>query len=66
MAKEWYPIINREACVGCLTCVEFCPHNVYQVEDGKPAVVNPDNCVEFCQGCGKICPTGAIGYFGKN
>ena len=66
MAKEWYPIINRETCVNCLTCVEFCPHEVYEVQNGKPVVANLDNCVEFCQGCGKICPTGAIAYSGEN
>lgn len=64
MAKNWYPIVNRETCTGCLTCVQFCPHGVYEVEDGKPVVANPDECVELCQGCAKICPTGSITYFG--
>jgi NAD-dependent dihydropyrimidine dehydrogenase PreA subunit len=27
-------------------------------------VVNPDNCVEFCRGCQKICDHEAITYFG--
>ena len=66
MAETWYPVISYDACVSCLTCVEFCPHAVYQVADGKPIVANSENCVEFCQGCGKICPVGAISYFGQD
>lgn len=67
MAKNWYPIIDEEKCTGCLTCVNFCPHEVYEVSDtGKPKVVNPENCVEFCRGCQRICPAGAISYFGES
>ncbi|MBC7240018.1 MAG: 4Fe-4S binding protein [Chloroflexi bacterium] len=62
MAKNWYPVIDYEKCVGCLTCVEFCPNDVFVVTDGKPDVSNPIACVEFCRGCQKICPAGAIKY----
>jgi NAD-dependent dihydropyrimidine dehydrogenase PreA subunit len=58
MAKNWYPIIDYDKCTGCLTCVNFCPHGVYDASEGKPKVVNPENCVEFCRGCQRICPTG--------
>lgn len=65
MATTWYPIINEDQCVGCGTCVEFCEHDVYIMGDnGKPQVVNHENCVEFCRGCSKICPVEAITYFG--
>lgn len=64
MAKNWYPIINYENCIGCLACVEFCTHDVYTVKDGKPHVANPDNCVEFCKGCLKgACDFSAISYY---
>lgn len=53
MSKEWYPIIDYEKCTGCLACFEFCPHDVFVVENGKPKVVNPENCVLFCRGCQK-------------
>jgi len=67
MAKNWYPIIKEDQCIGCGTCVDFCQHGVYMMDDGgKPQVVNPDNCVEFCRGCSKICPAEAIIYFGDN
>jgi NAD-dependent dihydropyrimidine dehydrogenase PreA subunit len=65
MAKNWYPIVDEELCIECGSCVEFCTHGVYVMGDnGKPEVVEPDNCVEFCQGCAKICPAEAISYFG--
>lgn len=63
MAKDWYPVIDYGKCVGCLSCVEFCPHEVFWVLDGKPDVKNPEGCVEFCRGCQKICEYGAIRYY---
>ncbi|BBJ29039.1 4Fe-4S dicluster domain-containing protein [Athalassotoga saccharophila] len=65
MAKNWYPIIDYEKCIGCLSCVQFCPHGVYDIgENGKPVVVNPQNCVEFCMGCQKgACDNETITYF---
>jgi NAD-dependent dihydropyrimidine dehydrogenase PreA subunit len=66
MAKNWYPIIDYSKCTGCLTCYNFCPHEVYDIgSDGKPIVVNPENCVEMCRGCQKICPSSAIIYNGE-
>ncbi len=65
MAKQWYPIINYEKCIGCLVCLNFCPHDVFERGgDGKPKVARPGNCVEFCKGCGKICDQKAIAFFG--
>lgn len=29
MAQKWYPVIDYVACVECGTCVNFCPHHVY-------------------------------------
>lgn len=70
MAKNWYPIIDYEKCIECLTCANFCPpHGVYEVPSnpGKPRVANPpENCVEFCRGCQRICPAGAISYSGDS
>jgi len=50
MAKNWHPVIDYENCSGCLTCANFCPHEVYSVESGKPVVSKPEHCVEFCRG----------------
>ncbi|NCO28083.1 MAG: 4Fe-4S ferredoxin [Caldiserica bacterium CG02_land_8_20_14_3_00_36_38] len=66
MYKRWYPVIDYEKCIGCLSCVEFCPHEVFVEKDGKPSVINPDNCVEFCRGCQRgACSSGAISFAGS-
>jgi len=65
MSKTWYPVIDYEKCIGCLACVNFCPHGVYEVKDGKPYMVHPEECVDFCKGCLKgACPVGAISFVG--
>jgi len=66
MAKNWYPIIDADLCTNCETCVNFCQNGVFESGDDHPEVINPVNCVEFCQGCGKICPEEAITFFGDN
>lgn len=65
MSKTWYPIIDEQLCIGCLSCVAFCPHGVYEECDGKPHITHPENCIEHCHGCElHACPSGAISYFG--
>ena len=67
MSATWYPVIDYEKCVGCLQCVEFCPHDVYDVRDGKPVVARPEDCVEFCRGCRKgACDHDAISDAGPS
>lgn len=63
MSKNWYPNINYEKCIGCLNCVKFCPHEVFEVSEGKPQVQRPGNCIEFCRGCQRgACDNGAIEF----
>ena len=65
MSKTWYPMINYDKCVKCGACVGMCPHGVYNKEKApRPIVVNPEDCVQGCKGCGSICPADAIAYFG--
>lgn len=67
MAKMWYPVIDYVACLECGACVEKCPHGVYNKEKSpSPIVVNPDNCINKCHGCGNLCPVGAITYVGDD
>jgi NAD-dependent dihydropyrimidine dehydrogenase PreA subunit len=65
----WYPTINRETCINCLKCVEYCTLGVYKSveKDGekKPFVKNPFNCVVLCNGCDEVCPVGAISHPSK-
>lgn len=61
MTKNWYPKIDYSKCIGCLACVNFCQNGVFKVKDGKPVVVKPENCIEFCRGCQKgACQNSAI------
>ena len=53
MSEKWYPIILYDKCTGCLSCVDFCPHDVFDVFEGKPRVIHPEICVDFCRGCQK-------------
>lgn len=67
MAKMWYPVIDYVKCAECGACIKKCSHGVY--DKGKapsPVVVNPDECVDRCHGCGNLCPVGAITYVGDN
>lgn len=66
MTSKWYPVIDYDLCISDLKCVEFCRNGVIVEQDGRPVVVQPDNCVEFCQGCAKICPQDAITYAGTS
>ncbi|MEM1535945.1 MAG: 4Fe-4S binding protein [Candidatus Pacearchaeota archaeon] len=67
MTKTWYPKIDYKKCIGCLACVNFCKNKVFRVKDGKPIVVKPENCVEFCRGCQKgACQNNAILFPGDN
>lgn len=48
--------INKDLCVGCLSCVGFCPYGAMRI--------HPDSSVPFkcvaCGSCAKTCPTGAL------
>lgn len=65
MSKKWYPVIDEERCVECGACLEKCKHGVYKKDSARPIVIHPENCIENCEGCGKLCPQGAIDYVGR-
>ena len=48
------PIVNSNDCIACEVCIEICPFNVINMEDGK-AKIN----YETCSNC-RICQVGAI------
>ncbi|UCD81871.1 MAG: 4Fe-4S binding protein, partial [Desulfobacterales bacterium] len=49
-------IVDQDACTGCLTCVEVCPHGV--MFEQKHSEV-PAKCV-LCGECAQTCPRNAI------
>ena len=67
MAAKWYPVVDVVTCLECGTCVDNCPHDVYdKAKSPVPHVVNPLACVDHCHGCGNRCPVGAITYVGED
>ena len=52
--------IDREACVGCGSCVEHCPLDTLRLdEDRKAYIAYPDDCMTRYV-CERLCPAGAI------
>lgn len=51
--------LDREKCVGCGWCLEVCPHEVLNWQEGKVKIVNRDACME-CGACARNCPAQAI------
>ena len=61
---KWNATIDREACIGCGTCVTGCMRLVYRFdfEAKKAVVVDPLNCMVGCMTCANTCPTHAISF----
>ncbi|MHC9540081.1 MAG: ferredoxin family protein [Vulcanimicrobiota bacterium] len=60
----WYPVIDYDKCNFCMECDKFCPHKVYERQEGdrKLIVKNRDNCVVFCRACSKTCEPDALSF----
>ena len=58
----WFPTIDRELCVACGKCVDFCLFGVYRrnPETKKIEVIAPHNCKTNCPACARMCPYTAI------
>jgi NAD-dependent dihydropyrimidine dehydrogenase PreA subunit len=60
-SPRWYPVIDRERCINCGRCRQFCLFGVYiEKLDGTISADNPDRCKTGCPACSRICPQGAI------
>lgn len=51
--------LDKKKCNGCKSCLQVCPHEVFQFSDKKAFIVNKDNCME-CGACQQNCAPGAI------
>ncbi len=52
-------IVDADKCVGCGECVDVCPVQVYELQDGKSEPVNSDECLG-CESCVEVCENNAI------
>lgn len=53
--------IDNEKCVGCGTCVETCPMDVFRMDNdmGKSSIAYQEDC-QICHLCRIYCPEDAI------
>ena len=52
-------IVDADKCEGCEECVEVCPVDVYEMQDGKSVVINGEECLG-CESCVEVCDQEAI------
>lgn len=55
----WKVVVDKDKCVGCESCVDVCPVNVYEMANNKAEVVNEDECLG-CESCVEACEEQAI------
>jgi NAD-dependent dihydropyrimidine dehydrogenase PreA subunit len=58
-AMAWSVTVDADKCVGDNECVDVCPVEVYELQDGKAVPVNADECLG-CESCVEVCESGAI------
>ncbi len=51
-------IVNQETCNACGDCIDSCPLDAIEMQDGK-ASVDEDTCGD-CGACVDVCPTESI------
>jgi NAD-dependent dihydropyrimidine dehydrogenase PreA subunit len=53
------PKIDYKKCNNSGVCIDVCPVNVYEKENGKTVVKRPQDCIG-CRACEMQCPKKAI------
>lgn len=55
----WKVLVDTGKCTGCGECVDVCPVEVYEMENGKSSPVNAGECIG-CETCVEVCEFNAI------
>lgn len=55
----WTVSVDPDKCTACGECVDVCPVEVYEIQDGKSVPVREDECLG-CQSCVEVCESNAI------
>ncbi len=55
----WEIIVDKDKCTGDQECVNACPAQVFEMQDGKAEPVHSDECLG-CETCVEVCPESAI------
>ncbi len=59
MHSDLKPQVRGEKCVGCGTCVKYCPVSAIKLNREGKAVIDREKCIG-CGECIAVCPEGAI------
>jgi ferredoxin len=51
--------LDASKCTGCGICIQVCPHAVFEMQNKKATIRDPDACME-CGACAKNCAFEAI------
>ncbi len=55
----WKITVDVDKCTGDGECVDVCPVEVFELQDGKAVAVNEEECLG-CESCVEVCETGAL------
>jgi len=56
---SWNVTVDTDKCTGDGECVDICPVEVYEIQDGKANPVNAEECLG-CESCIEVCESNAI------